>query len=424
MRIQTFLYIDPGTGSMLFTVLISVISVAVYFLRDTFVKFCLWITGRNKTQNGEKLSLVIFSDDKRYWNVFEPICDELENRGIAAVYMTSSEDDPALSKTYEHIKSEFIGKGNKAFAKLNSLKAEVVLSTTPSLDVFQWKRSKEVDHYIHIAHAADDITKYRMFGIDYYDSVLLGGEYQGQQVRALEKLRNLPEKQIEYVGMPYLDRMKERFTKAEAASRKDGENITVLLAPSWGASGILSRFGEEFIEVLAETGYDIIIRPHPQSYVSEKELISGLEKRFANTANISWNRDNDNFEVLRKADILISDFSGVLFDFSLVFDKPVIYTNTEFDKAPYDCYWLDEELWTFRILPEIGAELTRENMREVKGLIQGSLQNTVFQTGRERARKETWMHMGEGAKRTVDYIVQIQGRKSDEARLEQASETV
>ena len=38
-----------------------------------------------------------------------------------------------------------------------------------------------------------------------------------------------------------------------------------------------------------------------------------------------------NIDVLNEADILISDFSGVVFDFSLVFNKPVIYTEPSMD---------------------------------------------------------------------------------------------
>ena len=32
------LYIDPGTGSMLFTILIGVLGTALYFLRNVFMK--------------------------------------------------------------------------------------------------------------------------------------------------------------------------------------------------------------------------------------------------------------------------------------------------------------------------------------------------------------------------------------------------
>ncbi len=405
MQVAVLLYIDPGTGSMLFTILLSVLSIGIYFLKDSFLKMAVFFSGGRKTRDTKEYSTVIFSDDKRYWNVFEPICDEFESRGADVVYMTSSPDDPALKKKYEHIKAEFIGKGNRAFARLNTLRAGTVLSTTPGLDVFQWKRSKEVSRYVHIAHAADDITKYKMFGIDYYDAILLGGEYQGRQVRALERLRNLPEKSIEYVGMPYLDSMKQRLEK-EKPEEENTDDITVLLAPSWGPNGILSKFGEELIRILSETGYKVIIRPHPQSYISEKEIIDSLKIRFSDTPDITWNNDNDNFEVLKQSDILISDFSGVIFDYSLVFDKPVIYADTNFDKSRYDCYWLDEKLWTFEILPEIGRKLTPSNMNDIKSLIRECLQDEKLQAGRDRARSETWMHMGDGAKRTVDFLLQ------------------
>ena len=58
--------------------------------------------------------------------------------------------------------------------------------------------------------------------------------------------------------------------------------------------------------------------------------------------------------LLRRSDIMISDFSGVIFDFALVYDKPVIYADTEFDKSPYDAWWLDTPYWTFDVLPRIG----------------------------------------------------------------------
>ena len=69
---------------------------------------------------------------------------EFDQRGVDVTYMTASSDDPALSCEYPHIHGEFIGEGNKAFAKLNFLKAKLLLSTTPGLDVYQWKRSKDV----------------------------------------------------------------------------------------------------------------------------------------------------------------------------------------------------------------------------------------------------------------------------------------
>lgn len=396
------LYIDPGTGSMLFTILIGLIGAAIYSVRMILIKLRFRLSGGKAEENTKKIPLVIFSDNKRYWVNFEPICRELNERGQDVVYMTASPDDPVLHNPYPHIHGEFIGEGNKAFTKLNFLNASIVLSTTPGLEVYQWKRSKDVRFYVHIAHAPNDITLYRMFGLDDYDAVLLSGQYQAEQIRSLERLRSLPPKELTIVGIPYMDEMAKRL---KAAPPVPPHEKTVLLAPSWGSSAIFSVYGGEILDVLLKTDCHIIVRPHPQSFTSEKELLEGLMARYPDSGKLEWNRDTDNFEVLRRSDILISDFSGVTFEFSLIYDKPVIYTDPKFDTGPYDAWWLKEPLWTATALPKIGAELTRENLENLGGLLDACLTDPRYAQGRQEVKQETWEHPGQGATRVAEYLL-------------------
>lgn len=396
------LYIDPGTGSMLFTILIGVIGAAVYSLRMLAMKLRFRLAGGKAEINTKKIPFVIFSDDKRYWTIFEPICRELNQRGKRILYMTVSEDDPALECGYENVAVEYVDNENKAFARLNFLNAAVILSTTPGLDVYQWKRSRDVQLYVHIPHAANDITLYRMFGIDHYDAILLSGEYQVQQIRKLEKLRNLPQKELVKVGIPYMDEMSARLQQVGPAPEHPR---TVLLAPSWGNSAIFGVFGGKIIDVLLKTGYHVIVRPHPQSFKSEKERMEKLMNQYPQSEQLEWNRDTDNFEVLRRSDILISDFSGVIFDFALVYDKPIIYTNPNFDLSVYDAWWLKEPLWTTSALPRLGRELTAENMENLKELIDSCLTDSQYSQGRQAVREETWEHPAESARRAAEYLI-------------------
>lgn len=398
------LYIDPGTGSMLFAVLIGIIGTLGYFFRNLAVRLRFVMSGGKKVDaNADKIPFVIFSDDKRYWNVFEPICREFDRRGVDMVYMTASPDDPALENPYEHIKGEFIGEGNKAFAKMNFLNAAIVLSTTPGLDVYQWKRSRDVQYYVHMKHTGDEIAAYRMFGIDYYDAVLLSGDYQERDIRNLENMRGLPPKELVMTGVPYMDEMEKRLA-AQEDRIQSGEHI-VLLAPSWGKSAIFSKYGGKIIDILLKQECHIIIRPHPQSFVSERALMEELMDRYPASDQLEWNRDNDNFDVLSRADIMISDFSGVIYEFALVHDKPVIYTDTEFDTSPYDAWWLNYEMWTFSALPRIGQKLTMDNLDNLKEMIDECIQDPKYTAGRDEIRAETWEHKGEGTERTVDYLL-------------------
>ena len=403
-----FFYIDPGTGSMLFTILIGVLGALIYALRNSWMKLkVLFLGGRSREKSSSGTPFVFFTDSKRYWTIFKPLCDEMEKRGETVLYLTASPDDPLLEEKYTHIKTEFIGEGNRAYARMNMLQADVVLSSTPGLDVYQWKRSRNVSWYVHVLHAANGVTCYRMFGVDYYDALLLSGEYQIREVRELEAQRHLPEKECELAGLPHMDALLKKLQEHGPAPEHE---TTVLLAPSWGPSSIFNRFGEQMIENLCKTGYHIILRPHPQSMVSEKELIARLRSRFPESEKLEWNFDNDNFDVLYRSDLLISDYSGVVFDFALVFDRPVIYADVSFDFEPYDAGWLNNEMWTFRALPKVGMQLTPENADRLPELIEESLHSRAFADGRREAIAETWANQGNSIPAIADYLTAARRR--------------
>ena len=396
------LYIDPGTGSMLFTILIGLVSTLFFFGRRAFVRLQFWLKGGKVTKsaaNNEHRQLVIFTDHKRYWNVFKPVCDELEKRGMKATYMTASPDDPALEEHYEHIKAEFIGEGN------------AVLSTTPGLNVYQWKRSRSVSRYVHILHAVNDTPMYRMYGLDYYDAVLLSGEYQMEQIRKLETMRGQSEKELVMIGLTYMDAMQERWDAMKDTLEKREEK-TVLLSPSWGSNSILNRYGGVIIEALLKTRYHIIIRPHPQTMVSEKAMVDKLMEQYPAGERLEWNSDNDNFGVLARSDIMISDFSSIIFDYSLIFDRPIIYADTSYDNSALDCWWMEETMWTFKTLPRIGKELLKEDFPHLDHIIESCLNDPVKKEARRQARKETWAYPGEAAVRCVDYLASVMGGTS------------
>ncbi|SCW66740.1 CDP-Glycerol:Poly(glycerophosphate) glycerophosphotransferase [Ruminococcaceae bacterium YRB3002] len=396
------LYIDPGTGSMLFTVLIGILGFLLYFVKVLWVKIKFVITrGKVDKTNKNKIPFLIFAEERRYWQVFAPVCRELDKRGVDIVYWTMSQDDPAFDSGLEHLKCEFIGTGNKAYAKLNIVNAAVVLSTTPGLDVYQWKRSKFADYYIHILHGAYDPASYRMFGITFFDAILLSGQYQLDQVRFLENKLKTKQKDAVLTGIPYMDELKARLDRTEV---EHGDRKTVLLAPSWGPNSIFNKYGTRVLEALTGTDYDIIVRPHPQSFVSEIPMMEEIMAKFPENEHLHWDRSSDNFDVLCKADILISDFSGVILDYALVFDKPIIYADISFTPDCYDYYWLDDLPWRIRMLPGIGSKLTEESLGDIKALIDSCIDDPEYARGREKVRQETWVNIGEGASRMADYI--------------------
>jgi len=403
--IPVLAYIDPGTGSMLFTILTG-LAVAVYFAaKSAWIRFKTVFAGRKSasTAAARHERIVVYSEGKRYWNVFLPVIEELERRGIGAAYLTSEQDDPVFERASALVRPQYIGSGNLAYARLNMLEADFCLTTTPGLDVYQWKRSKRVGHYAHILHSVDDATSYRLFGLDYFDSVLLSGEYQAEGIRELEKKRRLRAKELFVVGSTYLD---VYARKLETLPPGNDDAVTVLVSPSWGPSGILSKYGEDLLLPLAESGLHVIVRPHPQSLLSESKTIEALRSSLARYPRVEWDFGRENLGALSRSDLMISDFSGIIFDYAFLFGRPVLYTNEDFDHRPYDSSDLDSIPWKFQVLPALGRELVRSDFMRIRELVDSVLADRTVRSGIDAARDKAWQYRGRSGARTVDFIVE------------------
>jgi len=397
------LYIDPGTGSALFSILIGAAAALYFGIRALSLKLKTVFSGGrilSKTDNSYKY--VIYSEGRQYWNLFKPVVEEFEKNKTEIHFLTSSSDDPVFNNSWEYVKFEFIGEGNKAYAYLNFLNAEILLMTTPGLNVYQLKRTKRIKHYSHVLHMTSDATLYRLFGLDYFDSVLLTGDYQGEDIRFLEKKRKTPEKQLVTVGCSYLDTYSE---KIKQIPNEDNHIYTVLVSPSWGTSGLLSLYGEELLDPLSLSSLKIIIRPHPQSIMSEKSMLEKLQARYINNQNIIWDFERENIYSLKKADIMISDFSGIMFDYMFLQDKPLLYVSQNFDVRPYDADDLDHELWQFKTIKKAGIELLPQDFSKIAEIINNAKDNETLTAARRSACKEAWFYPGEAGKRIYDFMI-------------------
>ena len=398
-----FCYIDPGTGSLLFSALFGIIGTLFFLSKALLIKLKTFSFADkiNKKENISKAKIIIYGEDKRYYNVFKPIIEELINLEIPTIYYSSSYDDKIFEIKSDFLKSEFIGTGNKAYAKLNFIEADICLMTTPNLDVFQLKRSKGVKKYVHITHSSAETSTYCLYSLDFFDAVFLNGEHQIRDIRELEKKRNTAIKDLYVVGNPYLDelsKMKETITK------ENNNKKTILIAPSWGMNCLFRRFGEKLLDNIVNSDYNIIIRPHPQSLISDKDIIDKFQNRYKYKNNVEWDFNRVNIYSLSKADIMISDFSGVIFDYAFLFEKPVIIPSFTFDKRGTDAIEIDEEVWTFETIPKISFKLDENNFSNISQIIEDSINNETLKNNILKAKEEAYMYEGQASKRAAQFL--------------------
>lgn len=398
-----FCYIDPGTGSLLFSALFGIIGTLFFLSKALLIKLKTFSFADkiNKKENISKAKIIIYGEDKRYYNVFKPIIEELINLEIPTIYYSSSYDDEIFEIKSDFLKSEFIGTGNKAYAKLNFIEADICLMTTPNLDVFQLKRSKGVKKYVHITHSSAETSTYCLYSLDFFDAVFLNGEHQIRDIRELENKRNTIIKDLYVVGNPYLDelsKMKETITK------ENNNKKTILIAPSWGMNCLFRRFGEKLLDNIINSDYNIIIRPHPQSLISDKDIIDKFQNRYKDKNNVEWDFNRVNIYSLSKADIMISDFSGVIFDYAFLFEKPVIIPSFTFDKRGTDSIEIDEEVWTFETIPKISFKLDENNFSNISQIIEDSINNETLKNNILKAKEEAYMYEGQASKRAAQFL--------------------
>lgn len=367
-----FAYLDPGTGSMLLSVVVGLVSGAYFFIRrlpGLTRAFLFRLAGKKDDLKGN--AIVFYSEGKSYWSTFEPVLKSLEALGVKSVFLTSDDKDPIFTSDLKLVRPKFIGKGNTAYTALGFLEADVFVLTTPGIDVLQIRRSPGVKKYIHIVHAIGDIHTYKFYSFDYYDAVFCSGPGQVKSLRALEKLRGTPKKDLPVLGCAYLDRLVARYAKE---GDRHEEN-TVLVAPTWGKNGLLTRTGAAIPLLLAKAGYRVILRPHPQSFVSDVKIMDGVIKAVENIPEIELDRNPDGFASLSRAAIMVSDVSSVMFDFSFVFLRPVISVGDGPLKDGFEAWEIPHGAWESGILNDIGVNLPEgsenEIVSEVRRLLDG-----------------------------------------------------
>ena len=405
LPINAYAYLDPGTGSMLLSVLIGLTSSA-YFLvrklpsmvRSVFFKF----TG--KKDDLKNNSIVFYAESAAYWSTFKPVLEALAAKNVRCTYLTSDENDPVFKSGLDKwVHAKFIGKGQTAYTALGFLEADVFALTTPGVDVLQIRRSAGVKKYVHIVHAAGDIHTYKFYSFDYYDAVFCAGPAQAKSLRALESLRHTKPKDLPLLGCPYFDGMLSRKT----ADLKPDDN-TILIAPTWGKNGLLTRTGSMIPKLLAQAGYHVILRPHPQSFISDKELMEKLQSELKAFDNIEWDRNPDGFKSLSRAQLMISDVSGVIFDFAFIFLRPVISVGNGPLKDGFEAWEIPHEAWEMQALDSLGKRVLPGNEENIPALVKDLLMRHEDMASRiEAIRRENVVNFGHAGEPIAQALIDM-----------------
>ena len=384
--------------------LIAVAGAAMFSVKSFFYR----LLRKEPLAKETEPDIAIFSEGKNYWGTFRLLVEELIARKVHFSYYTLDLHDPALLIDNDYMHARLFDKNKSAsFARLAKIKAKILLATTPNIGTpgYPLRRPVGVEKMAHVFHAFADISAYHIGSLDNYEIVLTVGSHQDKYIREVETRRGLRAKRLIPIGLPYFD---EQFLKKKESAQAPsdiGNRKTVLVAPSWGAKGCLREYGMDFVVALAKAGYDVIIRPHPQSFIAEPDFIASCQEATESYSNVSWDVETVGSQSMSKSNVLISDTSSIRFDYAFLYGKPVITldiprtSQTEYEGVNMS------EIWTDVAASRLGRVIRKEEIGNIVEIVNGVLNTPAVADEVVTFRAATITNLGTSAQAIADFLV-------------------
>ena len=278
--------------------------------------------------------VVFYSEKSGFWKYFRDIVMKLlEWSNLTIHYVTNDPEDQVfkLAETEPRIVPYYIGP-KKIIPLMMKMDADAVVMTTPDLDTYHIKRSyvRRDAEYIYTPHDPMSVhMSFREGAMDHFDTVLCVGPQQIEEIRKTEEVYGLPGKTLVRCGYCLLDDMMADWAKREKKP-SDGRK-RILIAPSWNEDNILDSCADELIRNLLRDGRKITVRPHPEYVKRFGAKLNALMDRWKEQRGeqLVFETDFSSNESLYEADILITDWSGIAYEYSYTTGKPTLFINTK-----------------------------------------------------------------------------------------------
>lgn len=363
--------------------------------------------------------LVFYSEGTGFYKYYKGMIEYLlEHTNLTIHYITSDPDDAifTLEKEQEKLKAYYIGE-KRLITLFMKMDADVVVMTMPDLENFHIKRSYVRDdiEYILIPHAMDSLNMTMRTGsMDHYDTIFCVGPHQKEEIEKTEEYYKLPKKTLVEWGYSLLDEMIEAY---EAEEKKENAVKTIMIAPSWQEDNIVDSCLEEILDELKKDSYKVIVRPHPQHVRHRKEKMEQLKKKYADNENIEIQTDFSSNSSVFNADLLITDWSGIAYEYAYATKKPVLHINTPMKIMNPEYTNIDVTPINILVREAIGASLDSDKLGEIRDIVHELIENSDKYKDKISSFVDEYIYNhGESARIGAEYIFKaiyekIQSRK-------------
>jgi len=352
----------------------------------------------------EKQPIIFYSEGNASWPHISNLLSELLKNKVEIIFLTSSNDDPGLKIKDKRCESFYIERGYVLNWLFNNHTGKLMILSTPDLNKFQLKRSRNKCHYIYTHHSlVSHHMAYRKGAFDNYDTILCAGPHHYREIRAIENKYNLTKKYLIKFGYALFDNIKIIKYKDILTSRK---NIHVVIAPSWGVNSIFEKIGIELVSLLIKEKFKITLRPHPETIRQNSKNYNNLKSQFSDNKLISFDEIPSSFKTFSTSTLLITDYSGTSFEYAFGYLKPVLFidlpkkiNNNDFESIKHIPIEISSR-------SKIGKIIKTTNLSSVSHEIKNLL-NIKYTLQLKKERKKYLYNYGKASKNGVGEIIKL-----------------
>jgi hypothetical protein len=312
--------------------------------------------------------LAFFSRGPADWPHLGPLVQaSLSEQHLAATYVSSHPDDPGLRVRHPALATACVGAGAIQSIFFRTHRSRVFVTSVPDLGLASFQRTVHQCEYVFVPHSLVSTHMiYRARAFDEFDEVFCAGPHHEEEIRRAEALRKTNRKRILQFGFCKLDSL---IAGLPSAAPVGGDSIRVLVAPSWGPSGLLELKGEELVVELLNASCIVTVRPHAETLKRSPRVADKLLTRFGIHPNFKLDTDSASSRSLIQADVMISDWSGAALEFAFAREAPLLFIDTprKINNPDYDA--LGIEPIEIAIRSKLGRVLSLERLSEVSAAL-------------------------------------------------------
>lgn len=354
--------------------------------------------------------LVFYSESSGFYKYFKNIIAYLlEHSNIVIHYVTNDPHDQIfkIAETEPRIKPYYIGP-TKIIPLMMKMDADMVVMTVPDLDKFHIKRSyvrKDIE-YIYLVHGLTSMIMCTREGAyDNYDTLFLVGQHQVDEIRRCEEIYHTKKKNLIPCGYSMLDNLIADYEKMD---KTPGKYKRILIAPSYQEGNILDSCLDTILQKISAPDRCITVRPHPQYLRRFPQRIEEILNHYKDKIgeNLVFETDFSSNSTIYTSDLLLTDWSGIAYEFSFATEKPTLFINTPMKviNPNYKKTGMVPTDISFR--DQVGVSLDPEKLEHIDEVVEDMLSNREKYASRIRElREKSVFNPGHAAEIGAKYIL-------------------